>query len=141
MSGWFSLIQSFLSGGRGEGQQEGQAAGLATVLQQAMSPEGGGVNSLLSRFQSAGLGDQVQSWIGTGANQLITPEHINQVFSNQELQSWAAQAGLPVDQIKEMLAQYLPQAVDQVTPEGQPPTAGAEGSPDLASLVGRFFNR
>jgi uncharacterized protein YidB (DUF937 family) len=132
MSGLLGSILS-MAGSQGQSQQ----AGIASLLQQALSPNGGGVDALVSRFKGAGLGEQAQSWVNPGANQSISPEHVGQVFTSEELETWAGQTGIPVDKVKELLAEALPHAVDHVTPEGQVPAANV--TPDLTSLVGRFF--
>jgi uncharacterized protein YidB (DUF937 family) len=92
---------------------------------------------LLSRFQDAGLGTQAQSWVSTGQNQPISPEHIDQVCSQDEISGWATQAGTTPDKMREVLAEALPHAVNHVTPNGQVP----DQMPDLSSLVQQFLGR
>src|SRR5262249_47044285 len=110
--------------------------------------ENGGVSGLLSRFQNAGLGDTAQSWVSTGANQPITSEHIQQVFSGQELTDWAGKLGIPPEMISTLLAQVPPQVVDHCTPKGEwrrtearVQEAGEAEAPGLMGLLGRFLGR
>jgi uncharacterized protein YidB (DUF937 family) len=119
------------------GQNAGQPSALAGVLQQVLTQNGGGLNALLSRFQDAGLGSQAQSWVSTAQNQPMSPEHIDQVFGQDEISGWAAQAGTSPDKMREVLAEALPHAVDNVTPNGQVPSQ----MPDLSSLVQQFLGR
>jgi uncharacterized protein YidB (DUF937 family) len=81
----------------------------------------GGLGSLLDRFQQKGFGDQMQSWIGTGENQPITPDALSQIFDGNELPQIASQAGVSEDEARMGLSALLPQLVDQLTPEGQVP--------------------
>ncbi|MDB5924676.1 MAG: hypothetical protein JWN13_3612 [Betaproteobacteria bacterium] len=81
----------------------------------------GGLGALLHRFQEKGFGDQVQSWVGTGANQPIEPEALSQVFGSDELSKIASQAGVTEDEARTGLSQLLPQVVDHLTPHGQLP--------------------
>jgi uncharacterized protein YidB (DUF937 family) len=119
------------------GQRDGQPSAIAGVLQQVLAQNGGGLNALLSRFQDAGLGTQAQSWVSTEPNQSISPEHIDQVFSQDEISGWATQAGTSPDKMREVLAEALPHAVNHVTPNGQVPAQ----MPDLSSLVQQFLGR
>ena len=131
MSGILGSILGSLS------QRDGQPSALAGVLQQVLTQNGGGLNALLSRFQGAGLGTQAQSWVSTGQNQPISPEHIDQVFSQDEISGWATQAGTTPDKMREVLAEALPHAVNHVTPNGQVPAQ----MPDLSALVQQFLGR
>jgi uncharacterized protein YidB (DUF937 family) len=81
----------------------------------------GGLGALLERFQQKGHGDEMQSWIGTGENQPITPDALSQVFDGNELSQIASQAGVSEDEARAGLSALLPQIVDQLTPEGRVP--------------------
>ena len=133
MSGIFGSILGSLS----QGQRDGQPNALAGVLQQVLNQNGGGVNALLSRFQEAGLGTQAQSWVSTEPNQPISADHIDQVFNQDEISGWAAQAGTSPDKMREVLAEALPHAVNHVTPNGQVP----DQVPSLSSLIEQFMGR
>jgi uncharacterized protein YidB (DUF937 family) len=78
----------------------------------------GGVAGLVSQFEKQGLGGIVQSWVGTGANQAITPEQIQKVLGSDAVAQMAAKFGLNPQDFAQRLAQVLPQAVDQMTPGG-----------------------
>jgi hypothetical protein len=69
--------------------------------------------------------------------QLITPDHVDQVFTQGEIASWASQAGTDPDGMRPVLAEALPHAVDHATPNGEMPAPNA--TPDLSSLVRRFM--
>jgi uncharacterized protein YidB (DUF937 family) len=133
MSGILGSILGSLS----QSQRDGQPNALAGVLQQVLTQNGGGVNALLSRFQEAGLGTQAQSWVSTEPNQPISSDHIDQVFNQDEISGWAAQAGTSPDKMREVLAEALPQAVNHVTPNGQVP----DQVPSLSSLIEQFMGR
>lgn len=45
-----------------------------SVVTYLNDPANGGLQGLLTKFQSGGLGAQVQSWIGTGSNLPVTRE-------------------------------------------------------------------
>jgi len=76
------------------------------------------VNGLVAALQKGGLGPQVQSWLGNGANTPITEDQLKAVLGNAQVQDFARHLGLPVDATLKMLAQYLPQLIDQASPNG-----------------------
>ena len=73
---------------------------------------------LLAALEKGGLGPQVQSWLGNGTNMPITADQLKTVLGNAQVQDFARHAGLPVDQILNLLAQYLPEIVDKASPDG-----------------------
>jgi uncharacterized protein YidB (DUF937 family) len=85
---------------------------------------GGGLAGLVSAFENAGLGHVAQSWVGNGPNQGVTPQQLQQVFGQQQVQQWAEQTGMPQNDFLGQLAQHLPQAVDRMTPNGRIPDEG-----------------
>jgi uncharacterized protein YidB (DUF937 family) len=114
----------------------GQSTAIANVLQQILFQNGGGVATLISRFADADLGDHVQSWV-SGNQQAITPDHVERVFTQDEIADWASQAGTDPDRMRTVLAEALPHVVDHATPNGEIPAPNA--TPDLSSLVRRFM--
>ena len=76
------------------------------------------LNGLVTALQNGGLNTQVQSWLGPGANMPITEDQLKAVLGNAQLQDLARNAGLPVDEILKLLAQYLPEIVDKASPNG-----------------------
>lgn len=130
-----SILGSVLGGGQqqqgglggllGGGQQ--QQGGLGGMLGGGML--GGGLGGLLSRFQQNGMGDVAQSWVGTGPNRPVSPDQLQQVFGDEQVDQWAQQSNIPKHDLLSQLSQYLPSAVDQMTPNGQLPADPVAGSP------------
>jgi uncharacterized protein YidB (DUF937 family) len=97
----------------------------------------GGLGGLLQRFQNAGLGDQVTSWIGNGANLAVTGDQIKAALGDGPLRTLAEHAGLDEDQAAAHLSSLLPQMVDKLTPHGQVPATGITEN-SLAGAVDTF---
>lgn len=76
------------------------------------------LNGLVAALQKGGLNAQVQSWLGPGANLPITEDQVKAVLGNAQVQEFARHLGLPVDATLKLLAQYLPDIVDQASPNG-----------------------
>jgi len=67
------------------------------------------------------LGDQVKSWIGNGQNLPITADQLQQVLGSDTVRQLAAKFNIPIDQITQVLAHQLPNAVDSASPDGKLP--------------------
>ena len=86
---------------------------------------GGGLAGLVKTFQAKGLGDIVNSWVGTGSNLPISPTQIQDALSGASLNQLAEKAGLSPQDASAKLAEMLPKAVDTLTPQGRLPEGGA----------------
>ena len=133
-----------VAGGLGQmlgGQQAQGAAGDNPMLQAVMGlmNNSGGLSGLLDKFQQGGLGDLVQSWVGTGSNLPISAEQIQQVLGSGALGDIASKLGIQPEQAAGELSQALPDVVDKLTPGGQLPTEGdlmATAQQMLGKLLG-----
>ncbi len=103
----------------GGGTQTGGANLLGAVM--SLVQQNGGLPGVISMLQNSGLGQQADSWVGTGANQNVSAEQLQQAFGASGLGSMAAQLGMSQGQAGSMLAQILPELVNQLTPNGQVP--------------------
>ena len=104
-------LGNILSGGLG-GLLAGGAAG--SVLS-------GGLGDLLKQFQQNGLGDAANSWVSKGPNKAISPDDLANALGADQLDQLSSQTGLSRQELLQGLSQYLPQAVDHLTPEGRLP--------------------
>jgi uncharacterized protein YidB (DUF937 family) len=78
----------------------------------------GDLQGLVAKLQQGGLNEQVQSWLGDGANLPVTADQIRSALGNQQVQELARHFGLPVDTVLKLLAEHLPTTVDQASPNG-----------------------
>jgi uncharacterized protein YidB (DUF937 family) len=119
MSGIFGdLIGGVLKGLAG--QQQGQAGGgLGGILGQVLGNTNlGSLGGLLDQLQKSGLGAQVSSWLGNGANLPISVDQLRQALGDDTVRQIATSLGIPVDQLLGQLSQHLPAAVDKLSPNG-----------------------
>jgi uncharacterized protein YidB (DUF937 family) len=103
----------------------------------------GGLAGVLGQLQAGGLGEQVQSWISTGANLPVSGSQISEVLGGAGglLGQLAQQAGVSHAEVGEQLSQWLPQIVDRLTPHGQLPAQGAGGLDSIAAALGGLLGR
>ena len=112
-------------------------AGLAGALSNS-----GGLDGLVDQLRNAGLGDAVDSWIGTGANQPVDPQQLGAALGDEKVQQLSAGTGLDIGTLLPMLAAFLPQIINMLTPNGSVPDGGLDGAaasggiPDLGGLLG-----
>lgn len=105
------------TGGGGLGDLLGPAAGgvLGNVLN-------GGLRNLVEDMQKNGHGREAQSWVGNGPNEDISETDLANAIGADDIDHVAQQTGVSRDQLLSELRQYLPAAVDQMTPRGALPT-------------------
>lgn len=115
------MIGGLLKQFGGQGSTNGLLAAAVSVLQQH-----GGIEGLVAKFQQAGLGDMVQSWIGTGANAPVTAGQLERVLGHDAVAAVASQAGVSTQQAAGGLASVLPELVNQLTPGGSVPANSSE---------------
>ena len=129
-AGGGSPIQGVLMnmlGGGGQNQQGGMGQqGMMGMQNQGMGMGGmaGGLGGLISAFQGAGLGHIAESWVGNGANQQVSPQQLQSVFGEQQVQNMASQSGMEPNDFLSQLSQHLPNAVHGMTPDGRLPDEG-----------------
>ncbi|MCE5311552.1 MAG: YidB family protein [Nitrospiraceae bacterium] len=114
----------------GSGEQGKLAATLRDLV---TNPETGGLEGMIEKFRTNGLGDLIGSWIGKGENMPISADQIKEALGSEQLQKIAQGLGLSTDQASSKLAEFLPSAIDKLTPEGQVP------SPDVLSKAIEMF--
>lgn len=104
----------------------------------SMIDQNGGVNGLIEKFQKNGMGEQVQSWIGTGQNLPISASQLAQVFDNQTVQNFATKLGIDPNTAMTMVAQFLPQIIDKLSPNGNLPKEGNSNA--ITDILGKLLN-
>ena len=134
------LLDSLIgAAGQALGGQGGQAGGLniGSIVGGLMTQFGGqggaGLGGLLQQLQASGLGDQVQSWIGQGANMPVSADQITAALGGAggTLGQLAQHLGQSHADTAGHLAQALPELVNHLTPNGQMP-----GADMLTQLLG-----
>ncbi len=127
------LLDNVLGGLLGGG---GNAGPLQQILGSVLAGQGGGgygggsgIQGLIGAFEQAGLGHVANSWVGNGPNQPVSPNQLQQVFGQNQVNQWSQQTGMPQETILSELSRLLPHAVDQMTPNGQMPQGGGGADP------------
>lgn len=149
-SGGLGGLESILSGG----QAGGGGGGLESILSgaQAGQPSGssgaggpggmggllaaiGGIGGLIALFQNAGLGELIQSWIGSGQNHPISGDQLGQVFGPERMGAIAEQLGTSREEAAGQLSEVLPHIIDALTPQGSLPQGGLGSLDSMMSVL------
>lgn len=95
----------------------------------------GGLSGLVEKFQQAGLGEVVGSWIGTGQNQAISGDQLTSVLGSGPLAGLAEKLGMSPEDAASQISTVLPGLVDKLTPNGELPQGGVDTG-DLMGMLG-----
>ena len=131
MAGIEDMIGGLLGGQGGAGGIDAaQLQSMAGPLMDMVN-QNGGLEGILGKLQSGGLGDIVGSWLGQGANAPVSADQISAALGDDNVSQMASQAGVSPDQITGGLSEMLPGLVDQLSPNGELPSTD-----QLSSILG-----
>ncbi|RQR31041.1 MULTISPECIES: YidB family protein [unclassified Burkholderia] len=125
----------------------GQAGGnsqsaLITTALEFINNQPGGLNGLIEKFKAGGAGDIIGSWVGTGENQPISADTLQNVLGSDIVGALASKVGIDPSQASSILAQVLPHVVNGATPNGEVPAGGQVDTSNvlgtLTQLAGMF---
>jgi uncharacterized protein YidB (DUF937 family) len=116
----------------GSSQSAGSGGGLGDILKNGLggllaggaagSVLSGGLNDLLKQFQQSGHGDVAKSWVDNAPNKAISSDDLAKALGGDQINTLIAHTGLSRQDLLAGLSQYLPEAVNQLTPDGRLPT-------------------
>ena len=87
----------------------------------------GGLSELFERFANPVQKAKVDTWVQRGPNAPLAPDELEEALDEETLAELGAKTGLSREELLSRLSTTLPEAVDQVTPDGQfPPVSMQE---------------
>ena len=101
----------------------------------------GGLGGLIAKFQQAGLGDVIASWLGSGANQSVTADQLTRALGPDLFAQLGARLGVGSGEAASQLSRVLPGLIDQLTPQGQAPAGGLGDAGDLMGILGGLLRK
>ena len=133
------LLDSIVSAASGSTQNT-EHAGLLPVVMGLINNYPGGLSGLIQKFQEAGLGGVVASWIGSGENEAVTPGQLQSVLGDDMVNQLAQQTGQDHGSVLGALAGLLPSLIDQATPNGEASLQSGQDSllGGLAGMLGKL---
>ena len=138
-----SVLGQVLGGAAQKSGGLGDAGGLADALGGLLANNGqqGGLGGLVSKFEQAGLGVVIGSWIGKGDNAPVSGGQLNQVLGGDVVSAIAGKLGINAAMLLPMLATMLPSLIDQLTPHGKIPDEGLNTNEDLLSSLSGLLQK
>jgi uncharacterized protein YidB (DUF937 family) len=112
---------------------------LSSICELINHPQTGGLQGLVEKFKSAGLGHIADGWVSQGPNPPVTSDQLQKVFSSDQLRGFAQKLGIDPDVATKHLADMLPHVVDNLTPDGKLPAGGIDTSSAVALLKQKLF--
>ena len=142
--------QAGSGGGMGGLKSIGGLLGMVTSNPQLMqavtsmlSNEGGqgGLGGIMAKFQQAGLGDAIGSWIGRGENQPVSADQLTSALGTDTIAGLAEKMGISQGDAASQLSNILPGLIDKLTPQGVAPADGLGNAGDLMGLLGGLLQK
>jgi uncharacterized protein YidB (DUF937 family) len=143
-----SVLGQVLGGAAQQQQPQGGGVGglgdlgsLAGALGGLLANNGGqgGLGGLVSKFEQAGMGDVIGSWIGKGENQPVSGGQLQDALGSDTIANIASKLGINAQTLLPMLAALLPTLIDQLTPQGKVPEQGLDTPNDLLGSLGSLL--
>ncbi len=120
-----SMFDSIISQAEEKFSLGGKAGTLLSALLALMTDKNhGGFAGFLEKFNAAGLGDTVSSWVGSDGNTPVSNEQIESALGEDTLKNIAGQTGLDYTSTTSATAFMTPHVVDALTPNGVVPQDG-----------------
>ncbi|AOJ74140.1 hypothetical protein WL76_05285 [Burkholderia ubonensis] len=127
--GLLDIVGGLLGGQAGGNSQ----SALLSAALEFINNQPGGLNGLIEKFKAGGAGDIIGSWVGTGENQPISADTLQNVLGSDAVGALASKFGVDPAQASGILAQVLPHVVNHATPNGEVP---ADGQVDTSNVLG-----
>ena len=115
------FLGSVLGGQTTRGGFGGKGMLIAALMPMVLSwiKRNGGLSGALSKITGMGYENQARSWLSNNElNDNLDPNDINRLFDDSEIQQVAAHTGANETEVRQGLAELLPEVVNQLTPNG-----------------------
>jgi uncharacterized protein YidB (DUF937 family) len=109
------LLDSLLGGSLSQIEAAAVPALISAALQKTNL---GDLQGLVNQLQQGGLGPQVQSWLGNGANMPVSPDQLRSALGSGQLTQLAAHFGVTPEVALKLLSEHLPGVIDKASPNG-----------------------
>ncbi|MDV2859984.1 YidB family protein [Psychrobacter sp. CAM01] len=137
------ILGSVLGGQRTQSGFGGKGMLIAALMPMVLSwiKRNGGLSGALSKITGMGYENQARSWMSNQQdNENLDPNDVNRLFDESEIQQVAAHTGANEAEVRQGIAELLPEVVNQLTPKGNLDTE-AEANEEIDQIIGQLSNR
>ena len=137
------VLGSVLGGQRAGSSFGGKGMLIAALMPMVLSwiKRNGGLSGALSKITGMGYGGQARSWMSNSeANDNLDPNEINRLFDETEIQQVAAHTGANETEVKQGLAELLPEVMNQLTPHGNLDNE-TEANEEIDQIINQLSSR
>ena len=143
--GGAGALGSILGSVLGGGQRRSSGFGGKGMLVAALMPlvlswiqRNGGLLGALGKLSNMGFGQQAQSWMSAqDLNDNVDPNEIHRIFDHEEIKKVAENTGADETEVRQGLAELLPEVVNQLTPNGDLQTE-SEANDEIEQILGNL---
>ncbi len=133
------ILGSVLGTQRGGGKGMLIAALLPMVL--SWVQRNGGLSGALAQITSMGYDNQARSWLSTHEqNDNLDPNEISRLFDEREIQQVAMHTGANDSEVRQGLAELLPEVMNQLTPSGNLDNE-SEANQEIEQIISQLSGR
>ena len=115
------ILGSVLGGGQRRSGFGGKGMLVAALMPMVLSwvQRNGGLSGALSKIMGMGYESQAKSWMSNNQqNDNLDPNEVSRLFDENEIQQVAAHTGANDSEVRQGLAELLPEVMNQLTPNG-----------------------
>lgn len=142
------ILGSVLGGQTMGGQTKQSGFGGKGMLIAALMPmvlnwikRNGGLSGALSKITGMGYENQARSWMSNQEdNDNLDPNEISRLFDESEIQQVAAHTGANDVEVRQGLAELLPEVMNQLTPNGNLDNE-AEANQEVDQIISQLSSR
>ncbi|MGP5229391.1 YidB family protein [Psychrobacter celer] len=137
------ILGSVLGGQRSQSGFGGKGMLIAVLMPMVLSwiKRNGGLSGALSKITGMGYENQARSWMNNQQdNENLDPNDVNRLFDESEIQQVAAHTGANEAEVRQGIAELLPEVVNQLTPQGNLDTE-AEANEEIDQIISQLSNR
>ncbi len=136
-----NLLGSLLGGGQQGGGGLNSQLVNAAIGMLGNDGQQGGLGGLVAKFQQAGMGDAMSSWVGSGENHAIDGAQMTSALGQDTINDLASKLGMSQGDAAGQLSQILPGLINHLTPGGQAPEGGLGNGGDLMGMLGKLLQK
>lgn len=137
------ILGGVLGGQRNRSGFGGKGMLVAALMPLVLSwiKRNGGLSGALSKITGMGHGNQARSWMSNSEiNDNLDPSEVNRLFDESEIQKIAATTGANDAEVRQGLAELLPEVMNQLTPNGNLDNE-AEANQEIDQIISQMSSR